>query len=400
MFQKTEKKDVKIKSKAKAKKYAAKTGLTGAGAVKTELADAGKKSIVVIPNSKFDIKKLNLVLQKEYLIIKPDDKHPILATESIRGCYAVLLYHPEKSAILHWDDNTRRSEIDKFVKEFLGENVTLEECAIHLIGGWKDNKESQKSGEVLRSYFSKCKVNLDYYQVKKSTGVYSQQGFSAVGLDSRTGAVLVRDNWTKAPLGASKYQGQDAATRLQNLNLLFVTHLQDDQYPDSGSVIIPRDNFFNLQFVQANQLCVAAQKNQIDLLIKYIDDGITNVNVSPTNAKGWTPLHYACKFGNFAIARLLINNGANLYQPNDAGKSPLDLVPSDKPFTSRQLIDAYRLVQKYIAADGDALITFSQFSRHPERISPEIRNQFSKLNELLDDEKGLNVLEKSLECKG
>lgn len=338
-------------------------------------------------------KELNIVLQKEYLIIEPRDLHPILATESVRSCYAVLIYHPKKSAILHWDDNICHSEIDLYVNKFLGDDLQFKDCTVHLIGGWNDHLESRKSGEFLKNYFSKTNLILEHYQKKKSTGSLAAQGFSLVSMDSRTGKVFTQNNWEKGGvvLNDDKYRGEDTSTRFQNFKFLDLTHLQDDQYPDSGTRIIPRDNFFTIQSTQANQLCVAAKNNSIDLLIKYIDEGITHVNASPKNAKGWTPLHYACKFGNYDAAQLLINNGANLYQKNEAGKSAHDQVTD--LFRKRQLQDAYRLVNYNMSMNEEALVNFSMFSRHPERIKQNLRTELSKVNHLLDTSEGLTLLE-------
>ncbi len=334
-------------------------------------------------------KELNLVLQKEYLIIEPNNSHPILATESVRSCYAVLIFHPEKSAILHWDDNTCHSEIDKYVKEFLGENLKINDCVFHLIGGWADHIESRKSGEFLKAYFSNTNLILEHYQVKKSTGSLSETGYSLVALDSGSGKIFLEDNWERPQFG---HQGVDVSYREKNRLLLDLTHLQDDRYPDSGVHIIPRDKFFTQQSQEANQLCIAARDNKIDLLIKYIDEGITHVNASPKNGKGWTPLHFACKLGNMKIARLLINNGADLFQKNEAGKTPYDLI-TESSFAKRQLLDAHRLVKYNMSMNEQSLVNLSLFARHPERLAPSMRDQMSSIDALFSTEDGLTQLE-------
>ncbi|BCA94820.1 hypothetical protein TUM19329_11810 [Legionella antarctica] len=328
----------------------------------------------------------------EYLIIKPDNLHPILATESVRNCYAVLIFHSEQSAILHWDDNTCHSEINKFVTEFLSENLKLKDCTVHLIGGWKDHEESIKSGDFLRNYFSNINLILDHYQVKQSAGTLSETGFSLVAMDSVSGQIFLQDNWVRPQSGQ---EGTDVSYREKNCRLLDLTHFQDDMYQDSGVRIISRDNFSNQQSQEANQLCVAARDNKKELLINKIDEGITNVNASPKNGKGWTPLHFACKVGNIDTARLLLNNGADLFQKNEGGKTPYDLI-GDYPFAKRQLLDAFRLVKYNMSVNQKSLISLSLFARHPERLDNSQRTQLSAIDALLNSEEGLTQLEASL----
>src|SRR5690242_11086658 len=114
-------------------------------------------------------KKLNLVLQKEYLIINPTDMRPLIGTESVRSCCAIFIFHPLRSAVLHWDDNCCHEDLDKFVKKYLDNTLAIEDCTVTLIGGWKDHIESKKSSDFVKQYFEKTLVqlNLEYFQKKK-----------------------------------------------------------------------------------------------------------------------------------------------------------------------------------------------------------------------------------------
>ena len=120
----------------------------------------------------FRTEELNVVLQKEYLIISSDDGHPVLATESVRGCCVVAIFHPTQSAILHWDDDSCHLELSKFVGEFTQGGIPLTACTVHLIGGWRDNTESRKSCEFVKNFFelNKVELSLDYFLEKKSIG--------------------------------------------------------------------------------------------------------------------------------------------------------------------------------------------------------------------------------------
>lgn len=173
-------------------------------------------------------------------------------------------------------------------------------------------------------------------------------------------------------------------------------HLQDDKYPDSGSHIYARDSYQSLHATQSTQLCVAAKKNDISALIKLIDAGVIGVDVAPASTKGWTPLHYACKFGSFAAALLLIQNGADLLQKNDAAYTPLMFVDA-KSFEFKQLLTAYRLVKYNTSLNKHSLTSISLFSRHHEQqIEIQERKQMAQIHSLLQTEEGLEEITRAL----
>ena len=218
----------------------------------------------------------------------------------MRGCCAIMIFHPTRSAILHWDDNICHLELRKFVNEFTKDSLPLSDCDVHLVGGWRDHTESRASCLFLKEFFelSNAKLILEHFMKKKSTGTLSQQGFSLVSIDSRNGSVSALSDWSKLLLNYAdgKFRGaSDPAHRHINLKLISVYHLQSVQDSSSGNRIYSRDKFSEIQESEATGLCLAAKANNIEQLIKIIDEGITNVNVAPAHAKGWAPLHYACK---------------------------------------------------------------------------------------------------------
>lgn len=345
-------------------------------------------------------KDLNLVLQKEYLIIDPSNPRPLIGTESLRGCCGVFIYHPARSAVLHWDDNCCRDDLSKFMAEYLGTEINIADCTISLIGGWPDHNESQKSNNFLKDFFSATSAELDltHFQKKKSSGrTLTDQGFSLVYMSAITGQTTLSDNWSKMPhLNDGNYRGINPQLRMANKELQDLLHLQDDSYPGSGCHIYARDRYQDLQAAQSTQLCIAAKKNDTAALIKLIDEGITGVNVAPANAKGWTSLHFACKFGNLEAAFLLIQNGANLFQKNDAGSIPLNYIDANS-FEFKQLLTAYRLVKYNSSRNQHALTTMSLFSRHHEQqIDMQERNQMIGLQSLLQTETGLSEINRQL----
>jgi ankyrin repeat protein len=51
------------------------------------------------------------------------------------------------------------------------------------------------------------------------------------------------------------------------------------------------------------QLHIAAQKGDLSLCKKLVDDG---ANINSADNAGWTPLHEACAYGYYDLAELLI----------------------------------------------------------------------------------------------
>lgn len=345
-------------------------------------------------------KKMNLVLQKEYLIIEPTDIRPLIGTESVRSCCGIFIFHPSRSAVLHWDDNCCHSDLEQFVKEYLNNTtIDLKDCAVSVVGSWADHIESQKSGDFVRQFFAKTTATLDltHFKQKKSTGSLSEQGFSLVYMDSQTGIIKTNDNWDKPILfNDGTYRGVDPTARDSCRNLQDLIHLQDDNLNESGTHIYARDSYQELSNKQSNLFCIASKNNDIAGLIKLIDNGITDVNGSPSNAKGWTPLHYACKMGHYDVALLLIQNGANLLQKNAAGSTPLNFIDPNI-FEYKKLITAYRLVKYNTAINPYTLTSISLFARHHEnQIDSKTCEQLNGVQKLLETPEGLSSITQML----
>jgi hypothetical protein len=351
-------------------------------------------------HTKADKKELNIVIQREYLIIQPNDAHPILATESVRGGYAIILFHKEKSAILHWDDSTCHTELDKLVNAFSSDPKFLMNTTVHIVGGWKDHIESKNSGDFLVNYFKKTGMELNsaYFQTKKSTNSIKEQGFSLVSLDTRNGQIAAcSDTWDDIQLKDNGYyRGQEIKCRMNNMMAISCIHNQDDQYPDSGAHIYPRDQFLEIQESESTKLCLAAQQNKINDLKQLLDEVVTNVSVAPKNAKGNTPLHYACSKNNIDAGILLIRNGADLLTPNEAGKKAIDLIKNDD-IGKRKLLACDAITKSNSQRSIHALTTLSIFSRHPDRVAQSDSAKLQTIDELLSTQEGLQQIEESLE---
>ena len=82
----------------------------------------------------------------------------------------LAVFHQTKSAILHWDDNIRHNQIERFTSSFLIDSLSWsKDITVHIIGGWEDHPESKKSGDFLKNYFGKLSIilNLEGFQQKK-----------------------------------------------------------------------------------------------------------------------------------------------------------------------------------------------------------------------------------------
>jgi hypothetical protein len=312
-----------------------------------------------------------------------------------------LIYHSKRSAIAHWDDNICHLELDKFVKTYLKDDLTLKDCIVHLIGGWSDHEESNKSGLFLKDYFSPlCKqLQLKQFQEKSANdkGTLSQQGFSLVALDTRDGKVTTSDKWNKftVNLNDNLYRGTfNLKQRYVSQQSICVMQLQNDRFPNSGSHLYDRDGFEHLLNSQWNELCSAAKTNHIANLIKHIDNAVISVDATPAKAKGWTPLHFACHFQNYEATRLLIRHGANLYATNDKGTKAIDLI-KDKLFKDK-IETTYKYIQSNTGQNIELLRHFALFARHPEQLDEKSITELSTVQGMIETEAGLNEIKEAL----
>jgi len=147
-------------------------------------------------------RELRIVMMGEHQFSYPKTPIKLLGTTSVRGCYAICIHHHQKSAIIHWCDNTKREELDRAFNLFLGDKIKAQACHVSLVGGWKDHPESNASGLFLQDYFKRQKVILhyDYFQKKQSAdntpvSELNKSGFYLVILDVEQGGVKVTDDW-------------------------------------------------------------------------------------------------------------------------------------------------------------------------------------------------------------
>lgn len=336
------------------------------------------------------LKSLALITQKEYMFNHTESGYQAIGTESVRGCYAITIYHPSKQAIIHWDDNTKRNQLDKLISEFLVD-MTSQTCTVNLAGGWRDHKESANTGEYLKAAFEDkgFKVTLHGYQEKTDQGDWSAQGYSRVILNCVTGEIDLSDNWDPACRIVGEY-GPDIEDVFKTICYLDNTHLQDNRFKDSGSSLIPRDEFKIIQKKGAIALCKAAKENNIDKLIQEIDDGITHIDTPA--AAGWTALHYACFMKNFRCARILIENGASIEVKTDKGNTPLQLI-KDNPSEVEKLKTLFKVIQINLRINpAQGLLAFSLFSRHPDRLDRDVRDEIENLETTLNTKQGVAKL--------
>ena len=87
-------------------------------------------------------------------------------------------------------------------------------------------------------------------------------------------------------------------------------------------VFLVREGLSFYKYLKNCKLHEAAKTDKIDLVRKLLKEGY------PVNALdsrfGLTPLHFAVRNGHVEVARLLIENGADLTQPSTQGITPLD----------------------------------------------------------------------------
>jgi len=93
-----------------------------------------------------------------------------------------------------------------------------------------------------------------------------------------------------------------------------------------GILVLPLLIFsfsFAIDNIQKKEFFSAIIKNDVKKVQELIDDGI---NVNSTNEKnGWTALHYAADKGRAKIAKILIENGADIDRRDVKGRTPLHI---------------------------------------------------------------------------
>jgi hypothetical protein len=245
---------------------------------------------------------MSLVFQKEYQIVHAAQAVPYLGTVSLQGCYGISLYHPQCSAMIHWDDNCRHDELDRIVQQFLGDDLSLSQCQVNVSGGWPDHQESKKTGEFIVNYFKAQAVPITFKGFQEHNSSAPKQdklggvGIAGLLLNTQNGKIEIDRDWSII-YDPQKYKkitlsmGDDFAQRQATQLFLDHTHLQNDTYSGSGTSLMEKGNLAKVQVKEALALCIAARDNHKSKLIELLDKGITSVN---TRANGqWTPLHFA-----------------------------------------------------------------------------------------------------------
>jgi hypothetical protein len=87
-------------------------------------------------------------------------------------------------------------------------------------------------------------------------------------------------------------------------------------------VFLIREGFSFYRYVKYCKLHEAAKTGKIDKVRRLLEEGHPVNAVDPSF--GLTPLHFALRNRHVEIARLLIENGADLTQPSTQGITPHD----------------------------------------------------------------------------
>lgn len=64
----------------------------------------------------------------------------------------------------------------------------------------------------------------------------------------------------------------------------------------------------------------AINDSDLNELMWFVNNG---ADVNLKDGRGWTALHYACEYKNFASIKFLVNSGAEVNAKNDLGATPL-----------------------------------------------------------------------------
>jgi hypothetical protein len=91
-------------------------------------------------------------------------------------------------------------------------------------------------------------------------------------------------------------------------------------------VFLIREGLSFYRYVKYCKLHEAAKTGRIKKVRRLLEAGHPANAVDPSF--GLTPLHFAVRNGHVEVARLLIENGADLTQPSSQGITPLDWTSS------------------------------------------------------------------------
>ncbi|VDO02732.1 unnamed protein product [Rodentolepis nana] len=103
-----------------------------------------------------------------------------------------------------------------------------------------------------------------------------------------------------------------------------------DSHSETQSTVLPKANF-NLE----EKLCEAAKKNDLNKARRILAE---RLDPNFLNCFGLSPLHIACQYGNYEVAKLLISNKAEVDLANAIGVTPLHLAAKSNHLKCVQLL--------------------------------------------------------------
>ena len=93
----------------------------------------------------------------------------------------------------------------------------------------------------------------------------------------------------------------------------------------------------NMRALRCREATSQLYQKRLLTLLPLIRNG-ADVNVTLTETKGNTALHYACGIGSWSITLWLVEHGADVNAVTNAGKTPLDCVGEDNAKRIRELL--------------------------------------------------------------
>ena len=316
-------------------------------------------------------KAASLLLQKEYVLASPYASTSVLACENVRDGYVITLYHPQKSCCIHWDLNTRRSQLEFVINEFLSDELTPATCQANVAGGWHNDDKSTECGQFITDTLMHkgFQITTIAYQSKSDTGQknHCEEGFALMLFDTKNNQIQTFD-W---PVNHEPWRILTRDTQLQERQMaefLDLIHYQSTEHPESGTLIAKESCLPQSREARVIQ---AAKTNDTTSISRQIDQGGFGINASPKEAKGATPLHIACIKGHFECAKLLIENGADIQITNEQHKRPLELwLYQDKDRLNRidYLQTLWATRRHNLTKNRYTSLSFAMFSRHPDQL--------------------------------
>lgn len=182
-------------------------------------------------------------------------------------------------------------------------------------------------------------------------------------LKSRLKAERAQTTKTKENISTyASISDQEEDDRIEkSSDLAVLTHDQESTDYDSGDELLLRNAYHNRQNASTEYTNADEDRSSLDPLIAnmralrcreatsqlyqkrlltllpLIRNG-ADVNVTLTETKGNTALHYACGIGSWSITLWLVEHGADVNAVTNAGKTPLDCVGEDNARRIRELL--------------------------------------------------------------